>query len=64
MTTRTQQNSHRLAGTLLLGAATIVAFIALSGCSGAGQGEVTQGDRPSEGEGWAVQEQMADRQGQ
>jgi hypothetical protein len=60
MITRTQNHGRPAPATILLGAAAIVAIIVLAGCSGAGQSEVTQSDRPSEGEGWAVQEQMAD----
>ncbi len=59
MITRTQIQRCQTPATFLLSAAALVAIIALTGCSGAGQSEVTQSDRPSEGEGWAVQEQMA-----
>lgn len=44
---------------LLIGAIAMLAACAISGCNGAGQGQVTETDRPSEGEGWAVQEDMA-----
>ncbi|MBX3380736.1 MAG: hypothetical protein KF805_11635 [Phycisphaeraceae bacterium] len=57
------QSSRALVDALLCCAA-IASFLAITGCNSAGQGEVTQTDRPAEGAGWAVQEQMAESQGQ
>lgn len=61
MNTRTQQISRFAAATLgaAVGAAALLTLCTLVGCSGAGQSEVTETDRPAEGEGWAVQEDMA-----
>jgi len=63
MNMQTQKHRSQIA-TILLGAVAMATVSALIGCSGAGQSEVTQEDRPAEGAGWAVQEQMAGQQGQ
>lgn len=55
MNTRTRRHSRNV--TLLIVA--IATVCAIAGCGTSGQSQVTESDRPSEGEGWAVQEQMA-----
>ncbi|MBX3390767.1 MAG: hypothetical protein KF691_15065 [Phycisphaeraceae bacterium] len=59
-----RQDSRGVVRLMMLSGAVAIGLISLAGCSGAGQSEVTPTDRPSEGEGWAVQEQMAESQGQ
>ncbi|MBL8874260.1 MAG: lipoprotein [Phycisphaerae bacterium] len=55
----TRTHSHSRKPLLLIGALALLAACAIAGCNGAGQSQVTETDRPSEGEGWAVQEDMA-----
>lgn len=64
MNTQERQISRRAASLAVVGGAFIISLLSLAGCNGSGQSEVTPTDRPSEGEGWAVQEQMAGGQGQ
>jgi len=63
MNTKNQAHA-RHAATLLFSAIALAAIATLTGCNGSGQSEVTAEDRPAEGAGWAVQEQMAGQQGQ
>ncbi|MBS0187355.1 MAG: hypothetical protein JSS51_04755 [Planctomycetes bacterium] len=44
---------------LVLAIMAAVGVSVLAGCNSSGQSEVTGSDRPSEGVGWDVQEQMA-----
>lgn len=63
MGTQERQNTRRAATLTVVCGAFVLSLLSLAGCNGSGQSEVTPTDRPSEGEGWAVQEQMAESQG-